>query len=535
MGVMGFNPKTYSVDLKRKLKSKRWKLLRLMTRIEDLARYMPNVKSCRIVAREADSVVTEWAIDIEGIPVKWRQREKFDFKGFQVSFEAIEGDLQDFSGHWKLSKESADVTEVHLHLQVKVGIPQVEEIIGDMIVQKIKKNFSQMLDVFEESLVFERYKNLTDRQASDVRGFAVICHPYNYMHLVKYLQSFNPDLKLPSREFLSKIFEMTPSYASYEVKSFRSANGKTTRGYFIMCPILPDMIENNLEMVMKKVVEACRVAEKLGLGILTLGGFTSIAAEKHHRGLPGMVNIPVTTGNTFTAVLAVEGVKKAAQIMCHDLTKCHVAVIGGAGDIGSACARALSRVVKKITITGRNPKNLIEVKRALENYGRAKIEITHDNRKAVQDAEIVIAAASSTKSIVEISDFKPGAVVCDIGYPKNISHADCDRNDLLIFSGGICAIPDEFDFGFDVGLPSKRTMYGCFSEAILLDLEERYENYSWGKGHITEEKMNYLWEIAGKHGFGLAPFFWGNQMLSDQELKALHERRKRATFDLDHA
>lgn len=530
-----FESKTYAIDINRKLKSKRWKLLRLMTRIDDLARYMPNVKSCKIVAREPDGIVTEWHIEVEGIPVRWQQREKFDLKNFRVSFHAINGDLHEFSGHWQLSKESDDNTEIHLHLQVKVGIPQVEEIIGEMIVQKIKRNFMQMLDVFEEMLVFERYKNLSDRNTSNVSGFAVICHPYNYTHLARYLQSFNPDLKLPSREFLSKIFEMTPSYASYEVKKFKSATGKVTHGYFIMCPILPDMIENNLELVMKKVVDACRVAEKLGLGILTLGGFTSIAAEKHHRGLPGMVNIPVTTGNSFTAALAVEGVKKASQIMCHDLAKSNLTIIGGAGDIGSACARALSRVVKKITITGRNPKNLIEVKRSLENHGTAKIEITHDNRKAVLDADIVIAAASSTHSIVQIADFKSGAVVCDIGYPKNISHADCDRDDLLIFSGGICAIPDEFDFGFDVGLPSKRTMYGCFSEAILLDLEERYENYSWGKGHITEAKMNYLWEIAQKHGFGLAPFFWGNQMLSEKELQELHERRKKRNYDLDHA
>ena len=76
-----------------------------------------------------------------------------------------------------------------------------------MIVQKIKRNFMQMLDVFEETLVFERYKNLSDRKASNVSGFAVNCHPYNYTHLAKYLQSFNPELKLPSREFLSKIFE----------------------------------------------------------------------------------------------------------------------------------------------------------------------------------------------------------------------------------------------------------------------------------------------------------------------------------------
>lgn len=532
-----FQPKTYKAQLKRKLNSKRWKLLRLMTRIEDLARFMPNVKLCRVVGREGDSVITEWHIVIEDIPVKWKQRESIDLKNFRVTFEAIEGDLQKFCGYWQLHRVSEGVTEVELSIEMQVGIPQVEEVVGDLLAAKVKRNFSQMLDVFEETLVYERYKNMGDRSTSDVKGFAIIGHPYNYQHLVAYLKSFNPELKLPSREFLSKILELTPPYASYEIKKFRSATGKETHGYFILCPILPDMIENNLDMVIKKVVEACRVAEKLGLGVLTLGGFTSIAAEKHNRGLTGMVNVPVTTGNTMTAALTLEGLKKAAQIMCHDLAKSHLTIIGGAGDIGSACAKAMSRVVKQITITGRNPKNLIDVKRALENYGRAKIDVTHDNRKAVQNADLVIAAASSTSSIIEMSDFKSGAVICDIGYPKNISHAECKRDDILIFSGGMCKAPDEIDFGYDAGLPSTQTLYGCFAEAIVLDLDERYENFSWGKGHITEEKMNLIWEIAKRHGFSLAPFFWGKRMLTDDELSGLHERRKSArnAFNLDHA
>jgi hypothetical protein len=56
---------------------------------------------------------------------------------------------------------------------------------------------------------------------------------------------------------------------------------------------------------------------------------------------------------------------------------------------------------------------------------------------------------------------------------------------------------------------------------MVLDLEERYENFSEGKGNITEEKVKIITAMAEKHGFGLAPFFWGDKIVSEADLKEL--------------
>ena len=55
----------------------------------------------------------------------------------------------------------------------------------------------------------------------------------------------------------------------------------------------------------------------------------------------------------------------------------------------------------------------------------------------------------------------------------------------------------------------------------MLALEERYENFSWGKGHITIEKMAEILGMARKHGFELAPFFWGHRLVTDEEVKGI--------------
>ena len=195
-------------------------------------------------------------------------------------------------------------------------------------------------------------------------------------------------------------------------------------------------------------------------------------------------------------------------------------MIGGAGDIGSGCVRVLAEKAGEIIITSRSAGNLEHMRQMLSGYP-AKFTGMQDNNEAVRDADIVVAAASAAHSIVDIANFKPGAIICDIGYPKNIAYTDTDRRDILIFAGGICSLPQEFKAGFDIGLPSTKVLYGCFSEAIVLALEERYENFSWGKGNITQPKMVEILGLARKHGFELAPFFWGNRLVTDEEVKAI--------------
>ena len=511
----------FRVTASRLLSARRWKVLRLMRRTTQFSKYMPNVKSCSLISVSKFQSITSWDVDMDGIPVQWKQEEIFDPKNWSIKFKVIEGDLEKFEGEWKLFKHSSGGTEVLIEATISLGIPVMESLMGSIIAEKVQKNFEAMLQVFDDLIVEQKYRKIGDRATSDLRGFAVIGHPYNLEHLVSFFKTIKKDVKIPSLQFLTKIFELAPSYVPYEIKNFKSKTGKETHGYFIACNIVPDMIRIDADKCISKVLDACKVAEKLGVGIVTLGGFTSIAGERYGQKFPNLVHVPVTTGNTFTAALAMEGVMKAAKLMNLDLRRSKAAVIGGTGDIGSACARALAVLVDELTITSRSEQGLKNMESQLLCFEGAKIKAVQDNSEAIRDADIVIAAASATNSIVNPKDFKPGAIVCDVGYPKNISYAEPKRNDIFVFSGGICSIPSEFNIGFDMGLPSGKVLYGCFAEAILLDLEERYQNFSWGRGNITNEKMEDISKVAAKHGFELAPFFGGHQMVSEEEVMAI--------------
>ena len=49
--------------------------------------------------------------------------------------------------------------------------------------------------------------------------------------------------------------------------------------------------------------------------------------------------------------------------------------------------------------------------------------------------------------------------------------------------------------------------HGCLLEGILLAMEKRFEPFSGGRGRITPQRIQEIWEIAQKHGIGLPPLF----------------------------
>ena len=354
--------------------------------------------------------------------------------------------------------------------------------------------------------------------------FALIGHPFDIDHLYRYLSYHKPDLNKPRREFLLKLFEWTPPYIEQEVE-MTSFDGNTVRGSIIMCPLLPEMVQDDTRshfrsMCVDKVIAALKLAESEGAKISGLGGFTSIADGDQGRLVARKVpGLSVTSGNTLTAMAAVNGVMEAGRMLGVDLSASTATVVGASGDIGTACCRFLVSRVKRVVLVARFAFNLNKMAEELRQYGKAEIVVEKDNKSAVKAADIVISAASSVAPIFYQRDFKPGAIVCDVGFPKNIfADYDMKRSDIFLFSGGLLSTPSPVFIPYDMGLPDPGVLYGCWSEAVILALEGRYDSFSTGRGHIVPEKMELIWELAIKHGFSRAPFFFGKKIWTEKDM-----------------
>lgn len=521
------NNEPVHIALSKIIPAPKYNIIRLLTKVNDFPSYMPTVKEASILEKTHNTMKTKWRVQVDGVPINWVEQDTLALRQNAIYFQAIEGDLHKFRGEWKFS-DHPEGTMVSIDVDLKIEIPAIKEFAQGYIKNMLTKNFEAMLSALEARVISTKYARLKQGDNTKLAGFGVLGHFYNFNHLAKCLNMLSPEFKMPSKEFLSKLFNLTPSFKMHEMKEFKSATGDITHGCFILCTFIPEMLEADTHSVYSKVVRACKVAEKHGVGIVTLGGFTSIVGEQLGRQVSEEVDIPITTGNTFTAALAIDGVSYATRLLERDLKDLTVTIVGGTGDIGSACSRVLAEKAKHLIITGRTKANLRKMRAELKKKHKARIDATTDNQKAVKNADIVIAAANSVASILNINWFKPGAIICDLGYPKNISYRPTNRKDIIVFSGGLSNIPTPIETGMDMGLPSIHTAYGCFCEAIILALERRFENFSFGRGNIMPEKIEEIRKLGAKHGFKLAPFYWANRLISADEIAEIKKSVKHA-------
>jgi len=507
------------IKISRVVNASQWRVIRMLTKIWEFSQYVPTIVEAKVLERTHNIVRTKWKILMDDLPINWVEEDTLDLRQNTIHFKAVEGDLKEFRGTWQF-RDHPQGTEVTVNIYLSVGIPAIADFAEDYVKKLVIKNFELILESLEQRLISKRYASFKSGDKAKIAGFGVLGHFYNFNHMVQSFKMLNPNLKMPSYEFLGELFRVTPSFLMHEMKEFKSKTGDTTHGTFILCTFIPDMIAHDMEAVYSKVVRACKLAEKSGVGVVALGGFSSIIGERLGKRINEDVDIPITTGNTFTAAMAVEGVKKASQLLEKDLKGLKVTVVGGTGDIGSACARVLTENTRQVTITGKTGSTLRALQGELKKRRKARIEATTNNEKAVRDADIVIAAANSSSSILNMEWFQPGAIVCDLAYPKSLSYKST-RKDVLVFSGGLASVPTPINTGVNIGIPSADVCYGCFCEAIILALEHRFENFSFGRGNITLEKMDEIRELGFKHGFELAPFFWAHGLIKQNDLDAI--------------
>jgi fatty aldehyde-generating acyl-ACP reductase len=110
---------------------------------------------------------------------------------------------------------------------------------------------------------------------------------------------------------------------------------------------------------------------------------------------------------------------------------------------------------------------------------------------------------------------KKNVLVCDAGYPKNLARQIDGNEEVHLFHGGMGQVSMGYYFDPDYSnsiyhYPAPGIAHGCILEAMVLAFENRIENYSIGKGNITPDKLEDIYESALKHGITLAPFHSAN-------------------------
>ncbi|MFB2919406.1 MULTISPECIES: long-chain acyl-[acyl-carrier-protein] reductase [Aerosakkonema] len=286
-----------------------------------------------------------------------------------------------------------------------------------------------------------------------------------------------------------------------------SITGQTIEGRYVESCFLPEMLANRrIKAATRKIINAMAHAQKNGINITALGGFSSIIFENFNLNQITQVrNIKLeferfTTGNTHTAYIICRQVEQASKKVGIELSKATVAVCGATGDIGSAVCRWLNdrTDVAELLLIARDRERLDTLQSEL---GRGKIMALEE---ALPLADIVVWVASMPKGVeIDPTTLKQPCLLIDGGYPKNLG-TKIQHPGIYVLNGGIVEHSLDIEWKImkivNMDVPA-RQLFACFAESMLLEFEKWHTNFSWGRNQISVAKMEQIGQVSVKHGF----------------------------------
>jgi len=350
--------------------------------------------------------------------------------------------------------------------------------------------------------------------------FSFILHPISFEDIFR---KFGFMRNWP-QALVERIVRLVPPIFTSRITGIRSDHGSVEGSFYGVPLTTRQILELPPQVTIRKIIGAGKKAARDGAKIIGLGAMTAVVGDGGIT-VDRHLDIAVTTGNSYTVATALEGTEKAAAIMGIDMAEAEVAILGATGSIGSVSARIMARKVKHLTLLARDTARLDKLGEKILAETGLVARVTSDVKEAVSRADIIIAVSSSAESIVEPEDLKPGAIVCDVARPRDVSvRVKEKRDDVLIIEGGVVEVPGDVEFNLNFGFPTG-TAYACMAETMILALERRYESFSLGR-EMTVEQIDEIKSLATKHGFKLAGFRSFEQALSAEDIEKIKERAK---------
>jgi fatty aldehyde-generating acyl-ACP reductase len=354
-------------------------------------------------------------------------------------------------------------------------------------------------------------------------SFAFIIHPIDPKRDVSRKFPFlGRVLSERQIDFFSTFFP--PVYIS-EIEGITSrSTGKEIKGWFIACPYTPRrMLELPERTVYRKIIQTGNMAEKLGANILGLGAFTSVVGDAGVT-IANALDIPVTTGDSFTIAMAVQAIREAARVMDIKMADATVAVVGATGAIGRVCAELLAGEAARTLLVARDEKKLEALRDKLQLKARSELVIS-TKMDILKEAQLILTVTSSLHDVIQPEYLQAGSVVCDVARPRDVSAmVAAVRDDILVIDGGMVDVPGPVNFHFNFGFPDGK-VYACMAETIALALEGRFEDYTVGRD-ITLERVQEITAIADKHGFRMSGFRSFEREVTNEQIDAVRKNAR---------
>ena len=369
----------------------------------------------------------------------------------------------------------------------------------------------------------------------NIRRFAFVIHPLSQ----NYIKNAFPIPKSTPKFVMDRVETLAahmPPMVYCKMSNIVSPTGAEAEGWLISVGGTPkEMLTRSPEFTYRRLLQASKMAEKMGAQIMGLGAFTKVVGDAGIT-VARRSSLPITTGNSYSASgalwAAADAMRRMGLVHINKHNKKVAAktmVIGASGSIGSVSARLLAMSFDEVYLAGRTLSKLDELKASiLKETPDAKVFTTIDYNELLADMDMIVTSTSGAgKEILDIMRVKPGCVITDVARPLDLPASDvAKRPDVLVIESGEIDLPTKVKGMKSISLPPN-VIYACLAETIVLALEGRFEVFTVGRD--TEwEKVKEIYKLGIKHGMKLAAISGVNGVFSDEDIAKVVVRAKKA-------
>jgi predicted amino acid dehydrogenase len=364
-----------------------------------------------------------------------------------------------------------------------------------------------------------------------VNRFAFVIHPLSQEYFRK-VEAIDMISRVTPEGFLGlveRVMSHAPPIVYSRVSGIRSPAGVEAEGWLISVGGTPrEILSHPPEFTYRRLLDAAKIAERLGAQIMGLGAFTKVVGDAGVT-VARRATIPITSGNSYTVSAALWAAREATRrlgfVTIEQGKKIagKAMVIGATGSIGAACARILSVVVDEVHLVSPELGKLLALEEELRaQTPGARVHVAEHPGETLREMDLIITATSAAGArVLEIDKVKPGCVICDVARPLDISAEQAaKRPDVLVIESGEIEVPGELEIG-DVGLP-RNVVWACLAEVIVLALEGRFEPYTIGRA-IDPMKVRAIYRLGLKHGMRLAAMSGVKGIIDEREFERVRD------------
>ncbi len=327
-------------------------------------------------------------------------------------------------------------------------------------------------------------KSLSESKATRV-GF--LSHIIN----LETLRKMDAALEGVSEADFRRMFKLNLNQTSpfcYHQQEIKGLKGEpiilNVYGLFIPSYQFEEDLRKQTHFTLRKVQEAVDLATDEGCRYFGLGQYSSIVS---FNGQLLKNKIPITTGNSLTAGMAVRAIEDVIQKRGTVPNELRIGVVGFTGNICQVVSQLLGDLGSPMTLIHRepfaeSPRFQAAVNTLLKNSNVTKESLicTHDIA-ALKDCDVVLVGTNSSQQFIMSEHLKKNAIILDISVPSNLHNSVKSSKEFISFQGGFVRFPfEQVPEHHWIPAAGTKNWFACMGETLLCGLNKIEHSFSIG-------------------------------------------------------